>query len=56
LKLSHKFKNHGIEGLDGLNIFITWFKDLGNLVSNFKQLGFKCCHSWWQIACIATLP
>jgi hypothetical protein len=35
LKLLHEFKNGGVEGLDGLGIFITRLKDLGNLANDF---------------------
>jgi len=45
LKLSREFKNGGVEGLDGLGIFITRLKDLGNLTSDFWQYGFNGCDS-----------
>ncbi len=55
LKLFREFKNGGVEGLDGLGIFITRLKDLDNLTNDFWQYGFNGCESWRQTSCVPTL-
>jgi hypothetical protein len=52
----HKFKNCGVEWLNGFGIFITWLKDINNLTNIFLQFGLKCGHSWGQTKYVATLP